>query len=157
MGSRIACKFFRPENSFGGSRGVPVLVPVRASPVPSVVRRSFVVKFSFQFAKHLVGLSTGQVRPYKDFVGRRCCAMVLVYHNQEWHHVVAAGRRSNGEVDYERMQALVNEMMREKWHEWRARIHREYLQPAVYLSLDLVFTLPEFCLILLLLCSASAA
>ena len=26
--------------------GVPVLVPGRASPVPSVVRRSFVVKFS---------------------------------------------------------------------------------------------------------------
>ena len=49
MGSRIACKFFRPENSFGGSRGVPVLVPVRASPVPSpvpsVVRGSFVKFF----------------------------------------------------------------------------------------------------------------
>ena len=29
----------------GGSRDVPVLVPVRASPVPSVVRGSFVVKF----------------------------------------------------------------------------------------------------------------
>jgi len=29
----------------GGSRGVPVLVPVRASPVPSVVRGSSVVKF----------------------------------------------------------------------------------------------------------------
>ena len=29
----------------GGSRGVPVLVPVRASPVPSLVRGSFVVKF----------------------------------------------------------------------------------------------------------------
>ena len=31
--------------SLGGSRGVPVLVPVRASPVPSVVRGSLVVKF----------------------------------------------------------------------------------------------------------------
>ena len=36
----------RPRRSrLGGSRGVPVLVPVRASPVPSVVRGSFVVKF----------------------------------------------------------------------------------------------------------------
>ena len=33
-----------------GSRGVPVLVPVRASPVPSVVRGSFVVNFSFLLA-----------------------------------------------------------------------------------------------------------
>ena len=31
----------------GGSSGVPVLVPVRASPVPSVVRGNFVVKFFF--------------------------------------------------------------------------------------------------------------
>jgi len=36
----------RPRGSrLGGSSGVPVLVPVRASPVPSVVRGSFVVKF----------------------------------------------------------------------------------------------------------------
>ena len=36
----------RPRRSrLGDSRGVPVLVPVRASPVPSVVRGSFVVKF----------------------------------------------------------------------------------------------------------------
>ena len=36
----------RPRGSrLGGSRGVPVLVPVRASPVPSVVRGGFVVKF----------------------------------------------------------------------------------------------------------------
>ena len=33
------------------SLGVPVLVPVRASPVPSVVRGSFVVKF-FSLAQH---------------------------------------------------------------------------------------------------------
>ena len=33
------------RSCLGGSRGVPVLVPVRASPVPSVVRGSFVVKF----------------------------------------------------------------------------------------------------------------
>ena len=40
----------RPRRSrLGGSRGVPVLelVPVRASPVPRVVRGSFVVKFFF--------------------------------------------------------------------------------------------------------------
>ena len=37
----------RPRRSrLGGSRGVPVLVPVRASPVPSVVRGSLVVRFS---------------------------------------------------------------------------------------------------------------
>ena len=35
------------RSRLGGSRGVPVLVPVRASPVPSVVRGSFVVKFFF--------------------------------------------------------------------------------------------------------------
>ena len=36
----------RPRGSrLGGSSGVPMLVPVRASPVPSVVRGSFVVKF----------------------------------------------------------------------------------------------------------------
>ena len=33
------------ESLQGGSRGVPVLVPVRAHRVPSVVRGSFVVKF----------------------------------------------------------------------------------------------------------------
>ena len=35
------------RSRLGGSRGVPVLVPVRASPVPSVVRGSLVVKFFF--------------------------------------------------------------------------------------------------------------
>ena len=44
----------RPRGSrLGGSRGVPVLVPVRASPVPSVVRGSFFVKFLFWFRNTL--------------------------------------------------------------------------------------------------------
>ena len=38
-----ACR--RAGRFFFCSRGVPVLVPVRASPVPSVVRRSFLVQF----------------------------------------------------------------------------------------------------------------
>ena len=41
----------------GGSRCVPVLVPVavRASPVPSVVRGSFVVKITSEKRKHTSG------------------------------------------------------------------------------------------------------
>ena len=43
----------------GGSRGVPVLVPVRASPVPSVVRGEFCCKilFSSHGAKCLATLA----------------------------------------------------------------------------------------------------
>ena len=45
-GARSNVQNSLPRRSrLGGSRGVPVLVPVRASPVPSVVRGSFVVKF----------------------------------------------------------------------------------------------------------------
>ena len=82
-------------------------------------------------------------------------AMVLVYHNQEWRHVRAAGRRPNGEIDLELYQALIDAAMRERWDEWRRRIHKEYLQPLMFISLELVFELPQFCLVLLLLFSSS--
>ena len=39
------CLAVLARSRLGGSRGVPVLVPVRASPVPRVVRGNFVAKF----------------------------------------------------------------------------------------------------------------
>jgi len=82
--------------------------------------------------------------------------MVLL--RQQWEaSMYASGRRSNGEIDTERMNALIADLMRERWGDWFHRVHREYLQPMMYLSWDLVFVLPPNCLLLLvLLCSASA-
>ena len=74
----------RPRRSrLGGSRGVPVLVPVRASPVPSVVRGSFVVKFYRGMARErTLGLAvsrsnvskvkvTGEVLACTSFSGKQ--------------------------------------------------------------------------------------
>ena len=59
----------RPRRSrLGGSSGVPVLVPVRASPVPSVVRGSFLVKFI------LLEAAEAQPRPSRIRRGGRLLA-----------------------------------------------------------------------------------
>merc|ERR1712087_380615 len=100
---------------------------------------------------------------FKEFVNLSMnCACLqpgeMVLLHQQWQASMAAsGRRGNGEIDTERMNALIADLMRERWGEWFHRVHREYLQPVIYLSWDLVFVLPPNGLLLLvLLCSASA-
>merc|ERR1712072_61600 len=89
--------------------------------------------------------------------GRSSRGEMVLLHQQWQASMHASGRRSNGEIDTERMNALIADLMRERWGEWFHRVHREYLQPMMYLSWDLVFLLPPNCLLLLvLLCSASA-